>query len=80
MTKMKILIGLIAVCMFFVSQSDRADAITFDFVKAIDDCGYDGTITMFGGNGDPGKRNSIGKPYRREEVRHWYGYKLAILG
>ncbi len=46
--KTRILIGLIAVCTLFISQSSRADSFTFDFVKAIDDGGYDGTITMFG--------------------------------
>ncbi len=62
MIKTKILIGLMAVCTFFVSQSSRADTFTFDFVEAIDIGGYSGTMTMFGGNGDPLGGTVLGDP------------------
>ncbi len=62
MIKTKILIGLIAVCTFFVSQSVGADTFTFDFVNAIDNGGYDGTITMTGSHGNSTSVDILGDP------------------
>ncbi len=62
MIKTKILIGLIAVCTLFISQSARAGTFTFDFRKAIDEGGHSGDITMTGGFGNTSTVVTLGNP------------------
>ncbi len=62
MIKTKILIGFIAVCTLFVSQSTWASTFTYDFAKAIDDGGYTGTITMYGNYDNSPTVDVLGSP------------------
>ncbi len=62
MIKTKILIGFIAVCTLFVSQSTWASTFTYDFANAIDNGGYNGTITMTGSHSNPSSVDILGSP------------------